>query len=269
MKYGIITADQELYTKRLIYYLKFNLQKPDCVIQVTNSFFHRIKRNLNLRAVVSILKAQTSERVSSSAKPSTDHLARYLESLGITIPDISLVQACKNEGIPLFTTNDLDSGKTCELLRRSELDLLINAGGGIFKSCIIDTVRIGILNAHMGLLPDMRGMNVLEWSIFYERNLGVTVHIIDRGIDTGDILSFKPITIEEGDSISDLRDKTGIANFELFSEVLIDFKTDSLTRRKQSPEMGLQYFVMHPRLRSCVERKLRDMSADKSSIPVN
>lgn len=269
MKFGIITSDQELYTKRLIYFLTFNHHKPDLVILVKHDIFHRIKKNLSLRRVVSVLKAQTSERETTSTKPTADHLARYLDSMGITVPDISLKQACSNEGIPLLTINDLHSGKTCELLRKSDLDILINAGGGIFKPCIIDTVRIGILNAHMGLLPDMKGMNVLEWSIFYGKNLGVTVHLIDRGIDTGDILLFRQIPIEDDDSISDLRDKSGIVNFELFDEVLTDFKTDSVIRRKQSPEIGLQYFVMHPRLRSCAERKLRDLAAGKLNIPIN
>ena len=269
MKFGIITADQELYSKRLIYFLKLNIDKPDCVILVTNNFFSRIRRNFNLRAVVSLLRNQTSEKESFPAKPSADHLARYLDSLGISVPDISLTKACKNEGIPVITTSNLHSGKTCELVRKAELDLLINAGGGIFKPCIINTLRIGILNAHMGLLPEMRGMNVLEWSIFYGKNLGVTLHLIDRGIDTGDILSFRQIPVEEGDSISDLRDKSGIMNFELFSEVLNDFKTDSVIRRKQSPELGSQYFVMHPRLRSCVERKLRDLTTGKQTIQVN
>jgi folate-dependent phosphoribosylglycinamide formyltransferase PurN len=269
MRFGIITADQELYTKRLIYFLSYNHHKPDLVLLVRHGIFSRIRRNLNLQAVISLIRTQTSGNETISAEPSTDHLARYLDSVGVNIPHTSLKEACRNKGIPLLITNDLHSVKTCELLRKSELDIMINAGGGIYKPCIIETIRIGILNAHMGLLPEMRGMNVLEWSIFYGRIVGVTVHLIDRGIDTGDILSFRQIPIDEGDSISDLRDKSAIANFELFAEVLNGFRTDSVVRKKQSREIGLQYFVMHPRLRSCVIRKLRDLAAGKSTIPVN
>lgn len=262
MRFGIVTADQELYTTRLLYFLKANLRKPDCIILVRRSLFTRLNGKLNLRSFVSFFKGLHSGGEFSAKKPSIDHLARFLVCQGIDVPDVSLTQACGNEGIPLIITSNIHSIKTCELLRASELDLLINAGGGIFKPCLIGAIRIGIINAHMGLLPDMRGMNVLEWSIFYEKQIGVTVHLIDRGIDTGDILAFKRITIEKGDSISDLRDKSGIVNFELFSEVLADFEKDTVSRKKQLPGMGRQYFVMHLRLLSYVEGKLRELQVN-------
>lgn len=259
MRFGIVTADQELYTTRLLYFLKTNLQKPDCIILVRRSLFTRLNGKLNLRSFVSFLKGLNSGGEFSARKPAIDHLGQFLVRQGIDVPDVSLTRACRIEGIPMIITSNIHSIKTCKLLRESELDLLINAGGGIFKPGVIGAIRIGILNAHMGLLPDMRGMNVLEWSIFYGKQIGVTLHLIDRGIDTGDILAFRRITIEKGDSISDLRDKSGIVNFELFAKALADFKTDTVNRKKQLPEMGRQYFIMHFRLRSYVERKLREL----------
>ncbi len=47
--------------------------------------------------------------------------------------------------------------------------------------------KIGVLNAHGGILPEYRGMNVMEWSLLQGDQIGVTVHFIDSKIDTGQI----------------------------------------------------------------------------------
>lgn len=256
MKIGIITASQEDYTLRLLYFLKYKSHKPDYVILVKQGIVPKILNRFSLRTVISFMQEKFNNRRPADTNHTRDHLAYFLESQMINIPDVSLAQACKREGVALINISDLQSEKTLSLLRHSGVDILINAGGGIFKRGIIDAVNIGILNAHMGLLPDFRGMNVLEWSLFYDRPIGVTLHIIDKGIDTGDILSFREIPIENGDTIADLRNKSAIANFILFAEVIAGFTSHTIYRKKQLPHEGRQYFVMHSRLRSCVERSL-------------
>ncbi len=72
---------------------------------------------------------------------------------------------------------------------------------------MINSSRVGILNAHMGFLPTFRAMNVLEWSLHFNYKIGITIHFIDQGIDTGDILIFKEILIEKRDTIEKLRGK--------------------------------------------------------------
>ena len=47
----------------------------------------------------------------------------------------------------------------------------------------------------MGLLPDYRGMDVVEWPILEKnfKKLGLTTHLMDTGIDTGKIIQKKNI----------------------------------------------------------------------------
>jgi len=48
---------------------------------------------------------------------------------------------------------------------------------------------LGCLNFHAGKLPFYRGRNVINWAIINgEREIGITAHFMDEGIDTGDIL---------------------------------------------------------------------------------
>lgn len=75
----------------------------------------------------------------------------------------------------------------------------------IIPENIIEKFKIGIFNTHGGILPDYRGtysnMNCL---INHEKEYGVTLHKIDKGIDTGDIVDILKIKINDDDTGYDL-----------------------------------------------------------------
>jgi methionyl-tRNA formyltransferase len=150
-------------------------------------------------------------------------------------------------------------------LRSIKPDLIIYAGGGIVKKELLKVPRIGILNAHMGLLPRYRGMNVLEWSLFNNDPIGITIHFMDRGIDTGDILLKKTIPIEKGDTIKSLRSKSQPISVGALAEVVNKLENGVIQPIKQKKEDGKQYFVMHKRLKNLVEEKLKKLTANNTS----
>ncbi|MDO9502507.1 formyltransferase family protein [Falsiroseomonas sp.] len=69
-------------------------------------------------------------------------------------------------------------------------DIVISARFSlIFPQRVIDAVPRGIINVHPGALPGYRGLFAPFWQVLRgERELGCTVHMVDRGIDTGPIL---------------------------------------------------------------------------------
>jgi len=88
-----------------------------------------------------------------------------------------------------------------EVLEAYNCDLFVSMSfNQIFKSKIINMPKYGTINCHAGLLPYYRGRNVLNWVLINdEDHFGITVHYVDEGIDTGDIIlqrSF-PITDED------------------------------------------------------------------------
>ena len=77
-------------------------------------------------------------------------------------------------------------------------------------------------------MPEIRGMNAVEWSILLGYEPSITIHLIDRGIDTGNILSRKNIFIEKTFSINDIRDIsviTGVKEIIRLLNGLEDFDT--------------------------------------------
>lgn len=150
----------------------------------------------------------------------------------------------------------VNTPRAVEAVRAAGIDLLLNAGGGLYRQAIGEAVRIGILNAHMGPLPGIRGMNALEWSLFLGEPASVTIHFIDAGVDTGDILLARPLSVGPGDTIDTLRARSLALNVELMTEAVRQIATDDCRRTPQPPDAGRQYFVMHPRLRKFAESHL-------------
>lgn len=78
---------------------------------------------------------------------------------------------------------------TADALAPIAPDVLISYGyRHILKREVVDLYSSRILNLHISLLPWNRGSDPNFWSFFDDTPKGVTIHRVDRGIDTGDIL---------------------------------------------------------------------------------
>lgn len=69
----------------------------------------------------------------------------------------------------------------------------------LLKKDLIDIPKYGVINLHPSMLPDYRGPNPDFWQYYnMEMNPGVTVHYIDEGEDTGDIIFQERVHIPLG-----------------------------------------------------------------------
>src|SRR6185312_824748 len=99
------------------------------------------------------------------------------------------VAYCEAEGIPVVHLGPLSHPDAITAVRNLAPDLLVHAGAGILRRELLAIPRLGTLNAHMGILPRYRGMNVAEWACLEGNPVGCTVHLVNAGIDTGDIVA--------------------------------------------------------------------------------
>ncbi len=77
----------------------------------------------------------------------------------------------------------------------------------IFKKETISSHKKGLINCHAGNLPDYKGRNILNWALINnEKSFGISVHYIDSGVDTGDIILQKSFKINHNDDYKDLLD---------------------------------------------------------------
>jgi hypothetical protein len=165
---------------------------------------------------------------------------------------------CDERGIVRVEVDSLDSPEGIAALREFRPDLAIHAGAGILRPRALSIPRLGVLNGHMGILPPVRGMNAAEWSVMCGLPSGCTVHLIDAGVDTGDILCARTVPIDGLTSIQALRDAVDHAELDLLREVLAYIAAAGALppRRAQDAGEGRQYFVMHADVRNRLERAL-------------
>ena len=89
-----------------------------------------------------------------------------------------------------------------------KIDIGAFCGGGLLRNKFLDTFSFGVLNCHMGILPKYRGMDVVEWPFLEDdnRQVGVTCHLMDEGIDTGDILEIVKVNSDKFQDFIELRE---------------------------------------------------------------
>ena len=117
-------------------------------------------------------------------------------------------------------TSEVNHLSTAALLRSLEPDVMITVGAPILKPHIFTIPRAGTINVHFGIAPFFRGEETVFWPLFQrrEQHLGVTIHQIDRGIDTGPILAHGYVDVEARDTEWTLEAKTA----QLGARMLVD-----------------------------------------------
>lgn len=92
----------------------------------------------------------------------------------------------------------------------------------IIKKDAIDKFEFGILNLHGGLLPEFAGLYSVNHTILFDSKIGGgTIHFVNEGIDTGDIIKRCEVVLEESDTAYSLFQKTQIVLYEGLKEILI------------------------------------------------
>ncbi len=112
----------------------------------------------------------------------------------------SILQTAWAHEIPVWEVQHLAAQETLTTLGAYQPDVIcIACFSRRIPRVLIDLPRLGCLNVHPSLLPDNRGPVPLFWT-FYEghETTGVTIHLIDEGMDSGDILAQELVPVPDG-----------------------------------------------------------------------
>ena len=130
--------------------------------------------------------------------------------------DSVLMELAAQNSIPVELSKNINSEEFIEKVKEYDVDLLVSMSfNQIFKSQLINLPRYKTINCHAGKLPFYRGRNILNWVLINdEKEFGITVHYVDEGIDTGDIILQETYPITDEDDYGTLlsRAYTGCAD---------------------------------------------------------
>lgn len=168
----------------------------------------------------------------------------------------SLRSWASERGLAVSEHQRLGDGDCLAAVRALKPDLLVLTGADIVPASLLEIPTRGAINPHYGLLPRYRGMNVTEWSIWHDDPVGVTVHMVSAGIDTGATLLRECVSVERGDDLADLRAKQQELSARLLHDAVVELRDGSASPVPQRAADGRQYYRMHPALLRSVERRL-------------
>ena len=100
----------------------------------------------------------------------------------------------------------VNSDEFYKLAEKYNCDLFVSMSyNQIFRNRIYSLPKYGTINCHAGKLPYYRGRNILNWALINnEKEFGITVHYVDDGIDTGDIILQRTYSITADDNYNTL-----------------------------------------------------------------
>lgn len=110
---------------------------------------------------------------------------------------------CLEKGLNLLQPKSLKGQRVYNWVKDLTPDLLVLAYVTQFvPQAVIDLARYGGINYHPSLLPKYRGGTAINWAIINgEKETGVTIHYIDAGVDTGDIILQRAVPIAPEDDV--------------------------------------------------------------------
>jgi methionyl-tRNA formyltransferase len=126
-----------------------------------------------------------------------------------------------------------------ERLRGLELDYIVSIHFPyLVPSPVLSLARLGVLNLHPAFLPYNRGWHTASWAILDGTPFGATLHFMDEGVDTGDIVHQRPLPIEPGDTADSLYRRVKRLELEVFREAWPSLEAGAARRTPQSTDHG-------------------------------
>lgn len=169
-----------------------------------------------------------------------------------------------NDGFNLHFLDDPNSKEGLALIKAIAPDVLAVNVFNILRKPILKIPKIATVNIHTGVLPQYRGLDCRRWAILEGGSVGASSHLVDEGLDTGEILVRRQLELQPGDTIKTLTARNYYTNkWQVFIEGLLKVERGELRGIKQEINEGKQYFIMHPKLAKIVDLMLASSNKNK------
>jgi methionyl-tRNA formyltransferase len=117
--------------------------------------------------------------------------------------------------------------------------IVVIAYGQILNEEVLNIPKIACINVHASLLPKYRGASCLQAPILNgDQETGVTIMLMSKGLDTGDILRQEKIELNGTEILETLHDKLSEIGASVLGDTLIDFAEGKITPQKQDESLA-------------------------------
>lgn len=152
----------------------------------------------------------------------------------------------------------INSPEAYNYIKKNNEGIFIVFGTGIINKKIIDLNNNFFFNLHGGDPVNYRGLDSHLWSIYYKDfiSLKTTLHKLDKGIDTGEIVDQENLKLDSNSSLINLRVSNTVICVNLVKKLIDNLKKNKVVFRKQK-KIGKYFSAMPSELK---EKTLKTFS---------
>jgi folate-dependent phosphoribosylglycinamide formyltransferase PurN len=169
-------------------------------------------------------------------------------------------QLAKKHHVDIFYSNNINDEIGIARLKSWSPDLIISTNFSHYVgNHVRDIARMGVWNVHKSYLPHYRGIAPNFYALLNgEKRVGVTLHQIAKGFDTGDIIRQVEIPVAPGDSVYSLNQKTSDEGGRMLAQVLEEAELQMPVATPQPPGNWPTYsYPTRAHIRAFREKGLR------------
>ncbi|MBK8710323.1 MAG: formyl transferase [Niastella sp.] len=244
----LLLAGKHQATNIVFHYLQKYFTGIDVILEEkenTKKFLQRRIRRLGWGKVIGQMAFQVC-----IAKPmslfSQKRVAEILKENGM---DDSPIPAAD-----VHAVHSVNHAETISLIKKINPDLVIVNGTRIISKKVIQAADCKMINTHAGITPKYRGVHGMYWALVNRdiENSGVTVHYIDEGIDTGNIIYQENVLPTAQDNFITYPMLQLAAGLPLLKKAVEDYFKNEIQIKESKTQSALWY---HPTIWSyCYNR---------------
>ncbi len=138
-------------------------------------------------------------------------------------------------GLEVYQPDNINSPKSVETLEKIVPDVIVVAAyGQILRNEVLSMPKYGCINIHASLLPKYRGAAPINWAIINgEKETGITIMEMEKGLDSGPMLLQSSIEIKEDDDAQKIHDKLSYLGSKAIVKALRGLEEGSIKKQLQ------------------------------------
>lgn len=146
----------------------------------------------------------------------------------------------------VLDTHSINSEEVKNCILNFQPTIILVNGTRIISKKILNATDAPFVNMHAGITPTYRGVHGAYWAYYNKdaKNAGVTLHYVDKGVDTGKIIAQQSITITKQDNFCTYPNLQLAAGLELLKKFLNSSYEEMAPYRKSIPTKSAQWY--HP-----------------------
>jgi methionyl-tRNA formyltransferase len=149
--------------------------------------------------------------------------------------------------VPRVIVSNINDAETVRFVRAHMPDVIAVCGTTVIKPEIFTLAPLGAVNIHTGITPNYRSADPIFWAIYHNEpdQVGVTIHFVDKGIDTGTIIYQEQVPLYREDSLARIYTRCISTGARLYVRALDDIAAGSVRVRDRSDVLGRAFYSIN------------------------